>query len=216
MIPEESLDEEQGLLRRALPVVAVVLVGALLSWGLFSLVTDDSDSRRKTAAPVVKLTIVKPPPPPPPPKVEPQQIKQQFKPLEEPESEPPPGPPALDAAGAGPGDAFGLVGRPGGADFLGSEGDGKDAAFGRYAALVQGRAQSAVESSEKLSRTRFRVRVRIWFTPDGRAREVELADSTGNATLDAELEKRLAGMPKLPESPPKGMPQPIVLRVSTS
>jgi hypothetical protein len=62
VIPEEPIDEEQGLLRRALPVVAVVLVGALLSWGLFSLVTDDSDSRRKTAAPVVKLTIVKPPP----------------------------------------------------------------------------------------------------------------------------------------------------------
>ncbi|MFM7783075.1 MAG: energy transducer TonB, partial [Gammaproteobacteria bacterium] len=84
------------------------------------------------------------------------------------------------------------------------------------AALVQGRAQSAVESSARLRKTRFRVTVRLWFSPEGRTARVELAGSTGSPELDAELERSLAGMPKLPEAPPKGMPQPMVLRVSTS
>ena len=59
MDEDDRIDEERGLAERALPVVTVVLVGALLAWGLYALVTDDDDRGRKSAPPVVKLSTKK-------------------------------------------------------------------------------------------------------------------------------------------------------------
>ena len=146
-------------------------------------------------------------------------MKQEFKPLEsppEPEAPQPPGPPALDAAGEGPGDAFGLAGRPGGSEYLGSGGGGGGSPFAYYAAMIQQRAQQAVEKQRKLRETKFKVTVQVWIAADGRPERVEIFKSTGNEEIDRLLEESLAAMPKLTEAPPKGMPQPVVLRVSAS
>jgi outer membrane biosynthesis protein TonB len=146
-------------------------------------------------------------------------MKQEFKPLDappEPESEPPPGPPALDAAGEGPGDAFGLAGRPGGGEYLGGAGGGGGSPFARYAAMVQQKAQQSVERQSRLRASRFRVTVKLWFEPDGSTQRVEIETSTGDAEIDKLLESSLMAMEKLADGPPKGMPQPVVLRVSTS
>lgn len=143
-----------------------------------------------------------------------------FKPLDAPPEAKPqePGPPALDAKGEGPGDAFGLAGRQGGSDYLGGGGigGGGGSPFGRYAALVQQRAQDAVEQQKKLRSTRYRVMVKLWFAADGRLERAELVRSTGNEEVDRLLTEALNDMAKLPEPPPKGMPQPVVLRVSTA
>lgn len=142
-----------------------------------------------------------------------------FKPLDAPPEAKPqePASPALDAKGEGPGDAFGLAGRPGGGDYLGGIGDGGGGSpFGRYAAIVQQRAQDAVEQQKKLRHTSYRVMVKLWFAADGRPERAELVRSTGNEEVDRLLTEALNDMAKLPEPPPKDMPQPVVLRVSTT
>ena len=104
---------------------------------------------------------------------------------------PPPGPPALDAAGEGPGDAFGLAGRPGGGEYLGGAGGGGGSPFARYAAMVQQKAQQSVERQSRLRASRFRVTVKLWFEPDGSTQRVEIETSTGDAEIDKLLESVL-------------------------
>ena len=141
-------------------------------------------------------------------------MKQEFKPLEVPP--PQDAAPALDAKGEGPGDAFGLAGKPGGSDYLGGAGNGAGSAFGWYATIVQQRVQDTVGKQRKLREARFQAKVMLWFAADGRTERAELVRSTGKADIDRLLTDVLGAMPRLSEAPPKGMPQPVVLRVSTS
>eukprot|EP01035_Chromulina_nebulosa_P059409 gene59409-81317_t len=128
----------------------------------------------------------------------------------------PPGPPALDAKGTGAGDAFGLQGKEGGADYRvggdGSGGTGTGNRLGWYTTLLQQRAQGAVQRQRRLLEARFAITVQIWLAPDGSTERVELLRSTGRPELDRLLKDTLKNMPKLSEPPPKDLPQPAVIR----
>lgn len=210
--------------------VVAALAAAVLLYGLVTMLGGDGSKARKPVNEVVQLKLIKPPPPPPPPpppkqKIEPPKQKvPEFKPAtptpEPPKQAPPPGPPALDAKGTGAGDAFGLQGKEGGADYRvgggGEGGGGTGNRLGWYTTLLQQRAQGAVQRQRRLLEARFAITVQIWLAADGSTERVELLRSTGRPELDRLLKDTLKNMPKLSEPPPKDLPQPAVIRVTTT
>jgi TonB family protein len=209
-------------------VVALIFLAA--SYGIYSVVNDDTVPRKRVLEQIA-VKLVPPPPPPPPPKVEPppeppkmveeQQIEQ---PVEQPDNQPqteapPPGPLALDAQGGGAGDAFGLAARPGGRDLLlgsGTGGTGFGNRFGAYARLMQDQIGRRLDEDEKLDSSRFRATVRIWLTEAGQVEKVELTRTTGDEMIDSLIQQALSSMPKMPEPPPREMPQPVIVRIGAT
>jgi periplasmic protein TonB len=189
-------------------------------------------------AKVEQITIVKllpplpTPPPTPPPQIQPQPTVQQMieqQQMMEPETkpekeqkrdEPPkahekaPGPLGLNAKGEGAGDAFGLVGKPGGNGLFGNGGGGGGSRWGWYAGEVQARVEEALQKNSRTRTAALRVEVRIWPDTTGRITRVELAGSTGDPALDAAIRGQVLTGLQLQEPPPAGMPLPIVMRLT--
>jgi protein TonB len=202
-------------------VVTVALVVAVIQ----SLLTDTGPRKKQNVA---QIALLKPPPPPPPkPEQKPPepQIKKEEVKLPEPDkppdpqpaqAEPPPGPDlGVDAQGAGTGDSFGLVGKPGGKDITTIGGGGGGNRFTWYAGLVQAEIQKTLARNAKLRGAEFKATVKIWMSGDGKVQRSELAGSTGNAETDQMIRLALAEIPQLREVPPSDMPQPIRLRITS-
>jgi TonB family protein len=184
----------------------------------------------KTAPQTVQMRLVEmppPPPPPPPPEQKMVEVKKVPEFTEQPPPEqqqapptaadepPPQGPLALDVQGQGAADGFGLAGRPGGADTLGT-GSGGGSRFGWYSALVQGRISQALQQQRRLYDARYEVPALIWIRPDGSVERVQLIESSGKAEIDRLLVRTIEAMPRLPQPPPHDMPQPIATRISAT
>jgi protein TonB len=203
---------------------ALLGVIALVAWGAMSLMSGGKGTKRQ----VVQIALLKPPPPPPPPppQVKPPEppppqeevkIPQPQETPPEPDNAPPPeGPLGVDAAASGDGDGFGLAARKGGTDItkIGSGGGGlgkdRSAWFG---GLVRSHLQAQLAKNDKLRDANYRVRMRVWFSSDGRLERFELVDSTGNAELDENIKLAMDKMPPLRQPPPEGIPQPVRLQV---
>jgi protein TonB len=207
-------------------IVLGLLVAVALVLAVIRHLMADTGPRKKTV--VQQISLLKPPPPPPPkPEQKPPepQIKKEEVKLPEPDkppdpqpaqAEPPPGPDlGVDAQGAGSGDSFGLVGKPGGKDITTIGGGGGGNRFAWYAGLVQAEIQKALGRNAKLRGTEFKATVTIWMSVDGKVQRSELAASTGNAETDQMIRLALAEIPQLREVPPSDMPQPIRLRVTS-
>jgi periplasmic protein TonB len=181
--------------------------------------------------------VLPPPPPPPPPPVKQRFVEQartrvsEAKPMEasRPEEKPAapapqnPQSPELAAKGAGAPDAFGLTGNPNGGDYIGgSGGEGTGAgpggsdAFGWYARLLESRLTELLRRESRLRGVRYRVLVQVWLTADGLVQRVEYISSSGKTDIDRTIQQVVQRMSKLPEPPPKDLPQPIVLRLDSS
>ena len=201
--------------RYLFPVIAVLvlLAGA---YGIYRVVSGDSP--RKRVIETVALRIIPPPPPPkvepppePPKMVEEQKIEPPIdKPEDAPKDEPPPGPLALDAQAGPGGDAFGLGGKIGGADFLNGGGGTR---FGHYNRLMGDKISDALQGDEKLRTTKRGGHVKIWLSETGKIERVQFLHARDDET-DRRIEEVIAAMPPLPEAPPKDMPRIIVMRVS--
>lgn len=222
-------------LRRA--AVLLLLLAAVLGLGywLYKLVSDPAEKPRKRA--VQEITLHKPPPPPPPPKTPPPppppRMDQEKIDVPKPDAQPdkpaeapPPGPDlAVDAAGSGSGDSFGLVGKPGGTDLLatGIGGGGSGGAgdkFAWYSALVKERIQDAVEEAarrDKKLRAAGNIQrtVNVWIGPGGTVTRVELVGPGERPELDQALRDALRNVAAVREAAPGDMPQPIRLRITT-
>lgn len=219
--------EPRSRLRQIGWVIGSLLVLALLGWGVWKLANGKKEPPRKTVAQVTQLQLIKPPPPPPPPPPPKQKIEEQEKPQPEfktvtpdnrppePKAEAPPGPPALDAQGDGPGDAFGLEGRPGGSEFGGGGGGGGGTAWGWYATLLQQRVQESVQKQRRFKGQRFTATLQIWLGADGTPTRVELLKSSGKPEIDQALRESVSQMARPPELPPKDLPQPALVRVAS-
>lgn len=152
------------------------------------------------------------------PKMAEPEMEQQ--PQDEPEPAPdapadePPGPLGLDAAGEGPGDAFGLTGRPGGRGLgLGNGGGGGGSKWGWYASIVQQQVEAALRKNPRTRSAVAQLQIRVWADKTGRITRIQ-PTSTGNAELDAAIRNEaLAGL-SLRQPPPDDMPMPIVMRVT--
>jgi TonB family protein len=209
----------------------VALVFLAAGYSIYSIVSDDSAPRRRVME-VVQLKVIEPPPPPPP-KVEPppeppKVVEEQIiePPIDAPPDDSPPqdeappeGPLGLDAQGGGAGDAFGLQGRPGGRDLIGTPrggGGGGGNRFGRYATLIQSQIDRSLRADEMLEVARFRATMRIWLTPSGTVERVELVRTTGDNDLDQRIAQVISTMPAIPEAPPSEMPQPVIVRIGAT
>jgi TonB family protein len=73
-----------------------------------------------------------------------------------------------------------------------------------------------LDEDEKLDSSRFRATVRIWLTENGQVEKVELARTTGDETIDDLIEQALSSMPKMPQPPPREMPQPVIVRIGAT
>jgi protein TonB len=121
----------------------------------------------------------------------------------------------VDAAASAGGDAFGLVAKRGGRDLLEASADAgsSTAKFKAYGLRLVGDLREHLSGEAALRASNYSVRVGIWVADDGRIERFELLASTGDPSLDAVLRSRLAGLRRLPERPPAGMPQPIRVRI---
>lgn len=211
--------------RRNLAMVIGVVVVSVLIWIVIKELATPNQVKKKRA--VQEISLLKPPPPPPPPKTPPSPPKVEVqekidlpKPDQQPDKPaeaPPPGPDlAVDAAGGAGGDSFGLVGKKGGSDLIGSAGGGGGSGtrFAWYGALIKERIQETVSKDKKLREADFRIMVSVWINASGAVTRAELIDSTGNADLDGALKVALRNLPPLREGAPGDMPQPIKLRIT--
>ena len=142
-------------------------------------------------------------------------VENEPKPDETPD-QPPPVDLGTSIRGDGPPDAFGLSGR-GGSGLAGGTGASKAqqrSRWGWYASQVQSRIQQAVRANRATRAASIRVDVKIWADSAGRVSRAAIANSSGNAALDAALRDQVLTGLQLSEPPPEGMPMPLVLRLT--
>lgn len=201
---------------------ALLLLGLVVAW-LWKLMAAGEEPRKKKV--IQEIALMKPPPPPPPPKTPPPPPKDVVKEkmdIPKPDAAPtkseapPPGPDlAVDAAGSGAGDGFGLVGKKGGSDLIGSGGGGTGNKFGWFGALVKERLQDAIARDRKLREFGdFQRLVNVWVDASGAITRVELVGRSDNAELDSALRQTLKTLPALRQGAPADMPQPVRLRIA--
>ncbi len=214
-------------LRWGLAALAVLLVG----WGIWAFL--QSEAAPQPQRKVTQIAVLRPPPPPPPPKTpekppEPPKIKEDIKleppkPADTPKPEaakeaPPPGPLGVDAQGTGPGDGFGLAGRPGGRDIVLGGGGGGSGGLG-HALFANGVARHIAQELARqgvLRSVEYRVELRVWLARDGRIERWEIARGSGDAELDRQLGDGLARVAALRQPTPEGLAQPLRIRVTSS
>jgi protein TonB len=204
-------------------VVVLALVGSVVWW----VVKQMSSSSKPQKKGIQEIALIKPPPPPPPPppkveppKLEPPKMDMQDK-VEAPKDAspkpdaPPPGPDlAVDAAGTGNGDSFGIVGKKGGADLIGGSGGGGNK-FAWYGALIKDRIQDALLKDKKLREASdLRILVNVWINATGAVTRVDLLGTSSDVDLDNNIKAVLRNLPPLREGAPIDMPQPIRLRIT--
>jgi len=211
---------------------ALALIAALLGSVAYYLSRHDDLPPPRQVREITIVNIIPPPPPPPPPPQMPEQkmIEQpkmaepefkEDKPIEKPVDEPvkdaknsdPPGPLALDAKPVGPGDVFGLAGKPGGSPY-GGAGGGGGSRWGWYASIVQSQIESALRANPRTRNAVMQLQIRLWADGTGRVNRVQLVSSTGSSDLDATIRNDVLGSLMLREPPPRDMPMPMVTRVT--
>jgi len=209
----------KGRRRRYLPRLVGALFAMLMIAGFVWFV------RKMMAAKTGKLErrietvqMIRPPPPPPPdqpPPPPPEKVDEPLpkdKPEEPPPNDQPPpaGPLGLDAQGSAGEDAFGLAARQGGGDLVGGNGS---AVFAWYTNRLKDAIVDKLSADGRIGSKKFSLSVRVWIEADGRIKQVKLASTTGDATLDRAIESDLSSLAKLGEAPPLEMPQPVSLKI---
>lgn len=209
-------DRWQRLRWPLLILLALLVLAGLVAW-LIRVLDAPVPKKKKV---MQEISLVKPPPPPPktppPPKEEVREKIDVPKPQEQPtqpSEAPPPGPDlAVDAAGSGSGDGFGLLGKKGGTDLIGSGAGGSR--FAWYGAMVKDQIQDAIARNKKLREADYRIVVNVWLSPAGAITRVDLLNSTSSPELDRELKLALSSIAPMREGVPRDMPQPIRLRIT--
>jgi len=165
---------------------------------------------------VQEIKVIRPPPPeelPPPPPPPPEEEVNIKEPEQQPDpvasNEPPPGDLGLDAEGTAGSDGFGLLGRKGGRDLLGTGGS----AFSWYAGLLKGEILDELQRVKSARTGAYAVSVKVWVRADGSVERIRLAQSTGDRERDRDIENALARIGRVSQSPPADMPQPVSLRI---
>lgn len=204
--------------RRIAVVTGVLVVAAAMGFGVYEILSGDSGGKKRVME-TVQLKLIPPPPPPkvePPPeppkmveqKIQPPVDKPQDKPQPKEADKPPPGPLALDAKGGPGSDAFGLGGRPGGADLIGS-GEGGGTPWGHYATLMQNEIEKRLHDDEELDFGKFRVTLRLWVAATGKVERFEVLHSAGDAETIERVGKVITTI-TFSEAPSPEMPTPII------
>src|SRR5271157_6152031 len=220
-------DDEPSFLQRhrfAVGFVACIAVlGAIVAIGIQILGNHGAPAKVSQVTMIKLLPLPPTPPPTPPPQVQPQPTVQQMidqKQMMEPETKPekpdqkrdeppkahdkaPAGPLGLNAKGEGAGDAFGLVGKPGGNGLLGDGGGGGGGSrWGWYASEVQATIEEALRNNPHTRDAALRVQIKIWPDKTGRIARVDLDGSTGDPIVDSAIKNEALNGLQLQEPPP--------------
>ena len=212
---------------RLLLWAGVLVIAALLLWLIvkFLVLKAEPEARHK----VQQISLVRPPPPPPPKppekppeppkikeevKIDPPKPADEPKPAQQPDA-PPPGPLGVDAQGTGPGDGFGLAGRPGGRDVtLGGGGGGLSATL--FANNVARQIAQELARMGPLRNVEYRVDLRIWLAHDGHIERHEITRSSGDAAVDRLIVDGLEHLSPIRQTPPDNLAQPLRIRVTSA
>jgi protein TonB len=193
--------------------VGITTLGVCSVWLVRSIINSDAPPPKKL---VQEVKIIRPPPPeelPPPPPPPPEEKVDIDEPQPEPDpvasNDPPPGDLGLDADGTAGGDSFGLLGRKGGRDLLGTNGS----AYAWYANLMKSAILEKLQNVKAARSGAYSVSVKAWTRADGTIERIRLAQSTGDRERDRAIEAELATIGRLPQAPPEGLPQPMSLRL---
>jgi protein TonB len=174
---------------------------------------------------VTQITLVTPPPPKPeikppdPPKMKEEVKIEQPKPEEAPKPDnapPAAGPLGLDAQGTGPGDGFGLAGRPGGHDITLGDGGGNRLGLTVFGTSTARHIAQELARDPRLKASSYQIEVRVWLGADGRFEREELVRGTGNRELDDLIRDGLRQVSALQQALPPNLPQPLRIRVTSS
>jgi outer membrane biosynthesis protein TonB len=218
-------DPKRGLVRdRKWLAPTLVGVGALAIVGLVISALRGSSSPPKPAPFIetmnVRVVPLPPPPPPPPPPPTPKKTLEEIKEkdLQDPTPEIPnqPKSPAKLAAPPGPlqtngplgNDAFGLGQGNGGG---GGGGGGKG--YGGFVSSVTEKLQLAISRDEKLRYGKYRVRVTLWISDDGRPERCVLVDTTGDSGMDSAICRDAQAIPVYAQPPADHRGQAITVRL---
>jgi len=129
----------------------------------------------------------------------------------------------LDTATAVAGsDAFGLKARKGGKSLTEIKPESglkksKPSAMelGFYASKIEAYLQNELSKRGELRSINYSVIIKIWLDDEGRITRCDLGESTGNKNIDRLLLSTLTDSSKIPKAPPKNMPQPVIIRITT-
>jgi len=210
---------------RYLPLLIGLCLGMpLLGLTLTALFFKAEPSKHKT---VTQISLVAPPPPPPkpeepppePPKMKEEVNLDQAKPVDAPKAsaeQPAAGPLGIDAQGSGPGDSFGLVGRPGGRDITVGEIGGNRLGFTAFGSSTARHIAQELARDPKLKATAYQIEVRVWLSKDGHFEREEIVRGTGDRELDALIRAGLSQLTSVQQPIPQNLPQPLRIRVTSS
>lgn len=200
-------------------VMLFIIGGGIAALGFGSVLlvrTVMSDAPPAQKKVVQEIRVIRPPPPeqlPPPPPPPPEEEVDVTEPEQQPDpvasNEPPPGNLGLDADGTAGGDAFGLLGRKGGRDLLGSGGS----AYAWYAGLLKGEILDQLQEVKAARSGAYSVVVKVWVRSDGSVERIRLAQSSGDRARDSAIETALARIGRISQGPPADMPQPVSLKI---
>ncbi|WP_338580671.1 energy transducer TonB [Pseudomonas sp. MAG733B] len=199
---------------------AGLLIASVAAWFLWQWANDMSGIRRE--APKVPTIIPLPPPPPPPPEkppepeppVEEKVVEPEPTPEPEeiqPEEEAPPSPAddlakpmdmdanAQTAVGGIP------VGKGGG---MAGSGGGRlgNGTFSQFMAVS---FQRLLRDNPDLRNQAYKAQVDVWLSSSGEISRVELAQSSGNAEVDAQILAALRSAPRMNQRPPASFTVPM-------
>ncbi|MDT8383292.1 MAG: energy transducer TonB [Gammaproteobacteria bacterium] len=217
------MSEKKSWKRYAPGIIGGLLV-TLVAVSLVMFVKNMLDKPVSTKKMVQQITLIQPPPPPPklenPPEPE---IKEEVE-VPEPEITPEDMPDpmaddapmgedlALDAEGVAGGDSFGLLGRKGGRDLIGSGGHDP---FAWYATSIQGDILDFLSEDADIRKLQYSIKVSLWLDTSGKIKRTKLLDSTGDRKMDERLKMALGRLEQLREKPPVGLPQPVNLLITS-
>lgn len=209
--------------KRYLPHAAggglVMILVAGLVWFVHNMLNSAQPIGKKTAQ---QITLLQPPPPPPPPKVdepppEPEVVEEKTPDPEPQEADqsnddvPPGADLGLDADGGAGGDAFGLIGRKGGRDLIGSAGGGL-VWFNR---VVARDIQDQLSDRDCVRKRPYSAVLKVWFRQDGAVERVMQTGSSGNKDIDACLREAAKDIRRISERPPEDAQSPVSVRVTS-
>ncbi|MBN3791673.1 energy transducer TonB [Burkholderia sp. Ac-20353] len=205
-------------------VIALVIAGiAALIWHLAS----DTTGVKRASAPQVTTVIPLPPPPPPPKqKPPPEKVKEEVKtPVDKPTVAPKPSEapkpsdnqpkqmtmnaPAqagTDSFNIGAGDGSGMVGSGGGGRF-------GNASYAQYMVYVLQRAIEQDKGVQDAGGARFAGSLNLWMDPSGHITKVTIAQSTGDAKIDAAVIAAVEALGRVDEAPPPATAYPVLVRL---
>lgn len=199
--------------------LVALAIGALVVWAVTSFKGSGGGHKQQ----MVKIAVLPDTPPPPPKeekKPEPEKREDKTQPQQEQQPKPqvaPPEPQQLKMEGP-TGDApsafsGGSVTQEYKGGDVGTGTGGGALQFAFFTNQLSRHMQSALARTRDVRLEDYKANVRVWLSPSGEFKRVELAASTGDEKVDEALRQAFLRLPPMPDVP-ANLPYPIRLRIT--